>query len=65
MTARNGFRFWCEHANAVAYARMIARREGRRYRVQRVTWDTGSRGNRWYVAPTPADHRPKVMEPCS
>lgn len=63
--ARSGFRFWFTYEAAVLWANGLARREGRRYRVQRVTWETGARGNRWYVAPTPADYRPKVLEPCS
>lgn len=66
MSARDGFHYWFSREAAVSYANQCARIEGRRYRVQRVTWDAGSRWRRFYVAPTPADApTPKVLEPCS
>lgn len=66
MTARDGFHYWFSHGPAVAYANQCAKREGRRYRVQRVTWECSNRWARFHVAPTPADApTPKVMEPCS
>lgn len=66
MVAYNDNRYWFGYGAAVRTADRLARREGRRYRVQRVTWPTGQHRFGWHIAPTPVPAPDvRVAEPCS